>query len=111
MRTIAIRVEDELHSQLTLLAQLSERSLVDEVREAIDAHITRRSSEVDLTAQAQAALEEIDRQVAARRQAIEALLGKSTEKSDSSTRQPASKPSRSAKKAGGPQMRHLPGYL
>lgn len=77
MRTIAIRVEDELHSQLTLLAQLSERPLVDEVKEAIDVHIARRSSEVDLTAQAKKTLAEIDRSAAAKRKAIEALLSKS----------------------------------
>lgn len=74
MRTIAIRVEDELHTQLTLLAQLSGRPLVEEIREAIDEHIARKGSDVDLTAQAEAALAEIDRSTASRKQAIEALL-------------------------------------
>lgn len=76
MRTIAIRVEEEFHQQLTLLAQLSERPLTDEVKSALEGHIARRSEEVDLTAQAQAALEEIDREHATRRGAIESLLGK-----------------------------------
>ena len=76
MRTIAIRVEEEFHQQLTLLAQLSGRSLTDEVKGALDEHIARRSDEVDLTAQAQAALEEIDREHATRRSAIESLLSK-----------------------------------
>lgn len=95
MRTIAIKVEDEVHQQLTLLAQLSERPLVDELREAIDAHIARRSDEVDLTAQAQAALEEIDREAASRRQAIEVLL---TKRPRASKQQTTSKPRR---KSGG----------
>lgn len=74
MRTIAIRVEDELHEVLTLLAKLGGRPLVEEVREAIDAHIARKRSETDLTAQAEAALEEIDKETATRRKAIHALL-------------------------------------
>jgi hypothetical protein len=95
VRTIAIKVEDEVHQQLTLLAQLSERPLVDELREAVDAHIARRSAEVDLTAQAQAALEEIDREAANRRQAIEALLTKRSGASE----QTAPKPRRRGREA------------
>lgn len=76
MRTIAIRVEEEFREQLVLLAQLSGRSLTDEVIEALNQHIARRSKEVDLTAQAEAALDAIDREHATRRGAIESLLGK-----------------------------------
>jgi hypothetical protein len=76
MRTIAIRVEEEFREQLVLLGQLSGRSLTDEVIEALNQHIARRSEEVDLTAQAQAALDEIDREHATRRGAIESLLSK-----------------------------------
>lgn len=79
LRTIAIRVEPELHTQLTLLAQLSGRPLVEEIREAIDEHIARKGNDVDLTAQAQAALEEIDRDATSRRQAIESLLKSKTQ--------------------------------
>lgn len=74
MRTIAIRVEEELHTQLTLLAQLAGRPLVEEIREAIDEHLARKGNDVDLSAQAKSALEEIDRDAASRRNAIEALL-------------------------------------
>lgn len=74
MRTIALRVEDELHEVLTLLARLSGRPLVDELREAIDSHIARRRSEVDLTASAEQALAEIDKDAATRRKAIQGLL-------------------------------------
>lgn len=76
MRTIAIRVEEEFRQQLVLLAELSGRSLTDEVIEALNQHVTRRSEEVDLTAQAQAALEAIDRDHATKRGAIESLLAK-----------------------------------
>ena len=76
MRTIAIRVEDELHEQLTLLARLAGRPLVEEIREAVDEHIARKGNQVDLTAQAEKALAEIDRDAANRRKAIESLLKK-----------------------------------
>lgn len=76
MRTIAIRVEDELHEQLTLLARIAERPLVDEIREAIDEHIVRKGKTVDLAAQAHKALEQIDADAASRRKAIESLLKK-----------------------------------
>lgn len=74
LKTIAIRVPPELHQQLVLLANLSERPLAEEVRLAVDEHIARRSSEVDLTAQAEKALAEIDKDAASRRAAIESLL-------------------------------------
>lgn len=76
MRTIAIRVEDELHEQLTLLARLAGRPLVDEIREAVEEHIAHKGKTVDLTAQAHKALEQIDADAASRRKAIESLLKK-----------------------------------
>ncbi len=91
VRTVAIKVEDATHQVLTLLAQLGGRPLVDELREAIDSHIARRGSEVDLTAQAKLALAEIDRDANTRRKAIEALLEKP---SKTAIVQPASKPAR-----------------
>lgn len=93
MRTIAIRVEEEFHQQLTLLAQLSRHSLTDEVKGALEEHVARRSKEVDLTAEAQAALEEIDREHATRRGAIESLLSKKG--SGASAASPARKSTRS----------------
>jgi len=86
MRTIAIRVEDELHSVLTLLAQLSGRPLVEEIREAVDAHIARKRSEVDLSAQAEKALVEIDKESAARRKAIESLIAGKAEQEPKRTK-------------------------
>lgn len=85
MRTIAIRVEDELHSVLTLLAKLSGRPLVEEIREAIDEHISRKRSEVDLKAEAEKALAEIDKDAAARRSAIASLL-EGGEKAEAATK-------------------------
>lgn len=84
-RTIAIRVEPELHEQLTLLARLASRTLADEIREAIDTHIDRKRGEVDLTKQAEQALAEIDKAADERRKAIKSLLGSESPK----TKRPA----------------------
>ncbi len=73
-RTIAIRVEPELHATLQLLAQLNGRPLVEEIREAIDEHIARKRSETDLTEQAEKALVAIEAESVSRKKAIQALL-------------------------------------
>ena len=75
LRTVAVRVSDELHSQLTLLAKLSQRPLVEEVLEAINEHLARRLSEVDLREEVEKALAQIDAEAGTRRKAIQSLLG------------------------------------
>ncbi len=74
-RTIAIRLDESLHAQISLVAQLDGVTLVDAIREAIQTHITAKRGEGDLASRAAAALEEIERESAARRQAIQALFG------------------------------------
>jgi predicted DNA-binding protein len=77
VKTLAIRLEPELHAQLSIIAQLRASTITDEIRSAIEAHIEQASSNPDLTAQADAALEEIEREASTRREAIDALLGRS----------------------------------
>lgn len=74
MKTMAIRVEDELHARLALLARLNNRSLADELLEAVTTHLETKWSDEALTSSAEAALADIDREAATRRQAIESLL-------------------------------------
>lgn len=76
VKTLAIRLEGDLHAQLTLVAQLDGLSLTDAIRRAIEEFIERKRSEGDFAARAAAMLEEIDREAAVRRQSIEALFGK-----------------------------------
>jgi predicted DNA-binding protein len=75
MKTIAIRLEDELHAQLSVLAQLQGTSLTDEIRQAIEAHLERERHNPDLTARAQSVLDDIEREVKARQAAIATLFG------------------------------------
>lgn len=79
MKTIAIRLEDETSDLLSLVAQLEGTSQIDQIREAITAHLERKVAEGDLTARAQEALDEVEREAEAKRKAIEQLVGDVTE--------------------------------
>lgn len=75
MKTIAIRLEDELHAQLSVLAQLQDTSLTDEIRQAIEAHLERTRNNPELANRAQAVLDDIERDAQARQAAIATLFG------------------------------------
>ncbi|MDE3094062.1 MAG: DNA-binding protein [Acidobacteriota bacterium] len=75
MRTLAIRLEDEEHAQLQMIARLEDLSLTDALRQAIDLWISERRNNPELQARAAAILEDIDRDAATRRTAIEVILG------------------------------------
>lgn len=77
MKTLAIRLDDELHAQLSVLAQLSGTSLTDEIRQAIEAHLQTKRANPELTERAKLVAEEIDQEAAARRAAISTLFGNS----------------------------------
>jgi predicted DNA-binding protein len=74
MRTIAIRLEDETAEMLGLIAQLEGTTQIDQIREAIASHIERKVAGGDLTARAQEALDEVEREASAKRKAIEQLV-------------------------------------
>jgi predicted DNA-binding protein len=74
MKTIAIRLEDETSELLTLVAQLEGTSQIEQIREAITSHLERKVAGGDLTARAQEALDEVEREADAKRKAIEQLV-------------------------------------
>ncbi len=75
MKTLAIRLEDELHAQLSVLAQLRESTITDEIRMALESHLERQKTSPELSGRAQAVLEEIERESQARQAAIATLFG------------------------------------
>lgn len=85
MKTMAIRLDEEVHAKLVVLAQLDQVSITDEIRQAIEAHVESKKASADLTAGAEAALAEIDRETASRKKAIESLLGKSDKTEEQET--------------------------
>lgn len=74
MKTMAIRLEEETSAQLTVLAQLENRTVTDLIREAITALIDAKRSQGDLAARAEAVLAEIDQEASARKSAIAGLF-------------------------------------
>lgn len=74
-RTIAVRVEENLHTQLSFIAQLSGSNLSEEVRKAIEVRIATAQDDPELIAKAQAAREEIEREAKARSAAIAGFMG------------------------------------
>jgi hypothetical protein len=75
VKTLAIRLEPDLHAQLSLSAQLRDSTLTDEIRTAIEAHIALAKTAPELAAQADSVLEIIEREAIARRAAIATLFG------------------------------------
>ncbi len=74
-KTIGVKLPDPVHAQLTLIANLDGVSLTDAIRQAIDGYLERKRGEGDLAARAAQALEEIEREATARRDALQALFG------------------------------------
>ena len=75
VKTLAIRLPNELHAQLVIVASLEGLSLTDAIRQAIEGLIERKRGDGDLAAQAAKVLEEMDQEAQVRRQALQALLG------------------------------------
>ena len=93
MKTLAIRLDDELHAQLSVLAQLSGSSLTDEIRQALEAHLKAMRSSPELSERAKAVSEEIEHEAQARQAAITTLFG--------SAEQPSESPKASSKRPRG----------
>lgn len=101
VKTLAIRLEPELHAQLSLIAQLRGSTITDEIRASLEAHIASVKATPELAAMAGGVLEDIERDALARRTAIATLFG-SADPNDSQAAEPPAPSSRSrGRKAGG----------
>lgn len=74
VKTLAIRLDPELHARLSVIAQLSSSTITDEIRTAIATHVEAKANDADLAGAAAELLEEIERDAAARRAALTGLL-------------------------------------
>ena len=80
MKTLAIRLEDDLHAQLSVLAQLRQSTITDEIRLAIEEHLEASKSDPELKNRAQAVLDDIERDAKAREAAIATLFSPTAER-------------------------------
>jgi len=78
MRTLAVRITDDLRAQLDLIAQLNDRSVTEEIRLSLEDWIERSKSDPKVLKRAETVRAEIEREAATKRGAIEAIF--STEK-------------------------------
>jgi predicted DNA-binding protein len=104
MKTIAVRLEDSVSELLGLVSQLEGTTIVDQIREAIDTHLARKVAEGDLAERASAALDDIDREAKAKKDAIGALF----EQAANVITEPKT-PRRRGQKAAQPPMGFAPG--
>ncbi|MCA1709304.1 MAG: antirestriction protein ArdA, partial [Actinobacteria bacterium] len=82
VKTLGIRLPDELHAQFALVAQLDGINLTAAVQRAVELYVQTKRSESDFTERANQALAEIEREAASRRTAIEALFGQTAQADD-----------------------------
>jgi predicted DNA-binding protein len=75
VKTLGVRLDRKLHAQLALVAQLRGKTVIDEIRTAIETHIASVKAEPELASKADGVLEEIERDASVRRAAITALFG------------------------------------
>jgi hypothetical protein len=102
VKTLAIRLEEEQHAQLGMIAKLEELTVTDAIRQAIDQWIESKRSNPELQARAEAVLADIEQEAATRRGAINALLGeKSTKTTRSTSPEATPSPRRGSRAKGG----------
>lgn len=86
VKTLGIKLPPGLHAQFALVAQLDGLSLTDAIRRAVELYVEGKQNEAGFAERAQGALDEIEREAAARRNAITALFGEKTDASTTSGR-------------------------
>ncbi|WP_454162995.1 DNA-binding protein [Gordonia iterans] len=96
MKTLAVRLDDELHARVGMLSKLSGNTVTDTIRTAIENHLEVLANDPQITAKAQELTAEIDRDAEMQRQALKDLFGSST--STSTAAKPTTRGGRSTKK-------------
>lgn len=85
MKTLAVRLDDELHARIGLLSKLSGTTVTDTIRTAIENHLAVLASDPAITAKAEELTAEIDKEAELQRQALAALFGSSTKEGAAKT--------------------------
>jgi hypothetical protein len=74
VKTLAVRLTEDLRAQLDIIAQLSDRSVTEEIRLAIESWIERSKKDPAVQQRAASVRAEIEREAATKRGAIEAIF-------------------------------------
>lgn len=79
MRTLAVRINDDLRAQLDLIAQLNDRSVTEEIRVALESWVETAKSDPKTLQRAESVRAEIEREAETKRNAIASIFGSSAE--------------------------------
>lgn len=85
IKTLAVRLDAELHARLTLIAKLSGRSATEIIRVGIETQLDAISKAPEIAARAADLQAELTREVEAQQAALAALVGTSKTSSRRST--------------------------
>lgn len=92
VKTLAVRVSEDLRAQLDIIAQLNDHTVTEEIRLALEAWIEKSKSDPSVLQRAESVRAEIEREAATKRNAISAIFdGKS--KQAGAPRAPRKEPS------------------
>lgn len=75
LRTLAVRITEDLRAQLDIVAQLTGRTATEEIRLALEHWIEKTKSDPAIQKKAEAIRAEIERDAQTRRNAIAAIFG------------------------------------
>lgn len=75
LRTLAVRITEDLRAQLDIVAQLTGRTTTEEIRLALEHWIEKTKSDPEIQKKAEAIRAEIEREAQTRRNAIAAIFG------------------------------------
>ena len=73
-KTLAIRLDNDVHAQLQVIARLLDSSIADEIRQAIDAHLQAKRKDPELGKRASEVRESIEHEAKLRQDAIATLF-------------------------------------
>lgn len=87
MKTLAVRLNESTRAQLDIVAHLNDHTVTDEIRLALEAWMERTKSDPSVLQRAESVRAEIEREAAAKRDAIAAIFA-ATRKSPPAPRRP-----------------------
>jgi ribosomal 50S subunit-associated protein YjgA (DUF615 family) len=86
LRTLAVRITEDLRAQLDIIAQLTGRSTTEEIRLALEHWIDKTKSDPEVLKKAEVVRAEIEREAQTRRNAIAAIFNEVGESGGSTAR-------------------------
>ncbi len=81
-KTLAIRLDDDVHAQIQVIARLQDSSIAAEIQQAIAAHLEAKRSDKELGSRAASVLESIEAEAKQRQDAIASLFAEKPDDAD-----------------------------